>query len=156
MFLMLILNSSPQKSYTDKISKLLHLLNSKYSNKHEFKMADLCHKTWFMSNSKNAITSKPFRVKRYNFQVFLVFIMPTTGEILKKICEVMVSIFQNSGWFDVELPSSNKAFNRKTIEGKSTTLKTITKNYAKWITSTWLIYCVHFAWHHECWRDRWS
>lgn len=33
--------------------------------------------------------------------------MSNTGKNYKQICEVRVSIFQNSGWFDIELPIIN-------------------------------------------------
>ena len=58
--------------------------------------------TW---NLKNAIFWKPLGVTSSNFQDCLAFMIPTTGESLKKIWEVWVIW---SGWFDMELPFTDK------------------------------------------------
>ena len=55
-----------------------------------------------MLNLKNAIFWKLLGVTSSNFQNCLVFMIPTTGESLKKIWEVWVTW---SGWFGMQLPS---------------------------------------------------
>ena len=59
----------------------------------------LSRHTW---NLKNAIFWKLLGVTSSYFQHCLVFMIPTTGESLKKIWEVWVTW---SGWFDMELPN---------------------------------------------------
>ena len=59
---------------------------------------------WFKKNLKNDITSESFWVRSSNFQNFPFLMMSNTGKNYKQICEVRVSIFQDSGWFDIELP----------------------------------------------------
>ena len=61
-------------------------------------------------NLKNAILWKPLGVTSSNFQDYLVFMIPTTGESLKKIWEVWVTFSFFSGWFDMELACSHTIY----------------------------------------------
>ena len=61
----------------------------------------LLRHTW---NLKTAILWKKLGVTSSNFQDCLVFMIPTTGESLKKIWAVWVTFSIFSWWFDMKLP----------------------------------------------------
>ena len=91
VFLMLFLDSSPNKTSLGEFLELEHFLNRKYFKKSKFKMTDFCCETRFTLNLKKCITQEPLEVRLSNFQDFLLFMKSITGKNFKKVCEVRVS-----------------------------------------------------------------